>query len=80
MRVRQTARRSWRSPGGRPDAPATAHPKSHPLIDYVLTTAQWGGQALTMAAALGELLADITEAARTIGTLLPAAPNGRSAA
>ena len=42
------------------------------LIDYVLTAETRGGGPLTMGAALTELLADITEAARTIGTLLQA--------
>jgi hypothetical protein len=40
------------------------------LIDYVLTVEKRGGQTLTMGDALAELLADITDAARTIGTLL----------
>ena len=41
-----------------------------PLIDYVLAAERRGGEPLTMGDALAELLADITEAARTIGTLL----------
>jgi hypothetical protein len=41
------------------------------LIDYVLTAEQRNGGALTMGDALAELLADITEAARTNGMLLP---------
>jgi hypothetical protein len=40
------------------------------LIDYVLAAERQRGQTLTMGDALAELLADITEAARTIGTLL----------
>ena len=40
------------------------------LIDYVLAAEHQGGQTLTMGDALGELLEDITEAARTIGTIL----------
>ena len=46
------------------------------LIDYVLAAEKRGGGPLTMGDALAELLADITEAARTIGTLLQTA-NGR---
>jgi hypothetical protein len=41
------------------------------LIDYVLAAEQRNGGTLTMGDALAELLADITEAARTIGTILP---------
>ena len=48
------------------------------LIDYVLAAEKRGGEPLTMGDALAELLADITEAARTIGTLLQA--NERSPA
>ena len=40
------------------------------LVDYVLAAETLGGGPLTMGDALAELLADITEAARTIGTLL----------
>jgi hypothetical protein len=40
------------------------------LIDYVLANEKRSGDPLTMGDALAELLADITEAARTIGTLL----------
>jgi hypothetical protein len=47
------------------------------LLDYVLTAEKCGGEPRTMGDALAELLADITEAARTIGTLLRAAGNGR---
>jgi hypothetical protein len=39
------------------------------LIDYVQTAEQRGGEPLRMGDALAELLADISEAARTIGTL-----------
>ena len=46
------------------------------LVDYVLAAETRGGGPLTMGDALAELLADITEAARTIGTLLPP-PTGR---
>ena len=47
------------------------------LIDYVLAAEKRGGAPLTMGDALAELLADITEAARTTGTLLPQVGNGR---
>ena len=40
------------------------------LIDYVLAAETRGSGPLTMGDALAELLADITEAARTIGTIL----------
>ena len=40
------------------------------LIDYVLAAEKRSGDSLTMGDALAELLADITDAARTIGTLL----------
>ena len=40
------------------------------LIDYVPAAETRGGGPLTMGDALAELLADITEAARTIGALL----------
>ena len=40
------------------------------LIDYVLAAERQRGQTLTMGDALTELLADITDAARTIGTIL----------
>ncbi len=40
------------------------------LVDYVLAAETRGGGPLTMGEALAELLTDITEAARTIGTLL----------
>jgi len=40
------------------------------LISYVLATEQQNGQRLTMGEALAELLADITEAARTSVTIL----------
>ena len=46
------------------------------LVDNVLAAETRGGGPLTMGDALAELLADITEAARTIGTLLQTA-NGR---
>ena len=46
------------------------------LIDYVLAAEKRGGVPFTMGDAPAELLADITEAARTIGTLLQTA-NGR---
>jgi len=46
------------------------------LIDYVLAAETRGGGPLTMGDALAELLADITEAARAVGTLLQTA-NGR---
>jgi hypothetical protein len=39
------------------------------LIDYVLAAEKRGGEPLTTGDAMAELLADITEAARTIGTL-----------
>jgi hypothetical protein len=47
------------------------------LIEYVLAAEKRGGEPLTMGDALAELLADITEAARTIGTLLQQVGNGR---
>jgi hypothetical protein len=40
------------------------------LIDSVLAAEKRGGEPLTMGDALAELLADITEGARTIGTLI----------
>ena len=43
------------------------------LIDYVLAAEKRGGEPLVMGDALAELLADITEAARTIGTILQTA-------
>jgi hypothetical protein len=43
------------------------------LIDYVLAAEKRGGETVTMGDALAELLADITEAARTIGTILQTA-------
>ena len=43
------------------------------MIDYVLAAEKRGGETLTMGDALAELLADITEAARTIGTILQTA-------
>jgi hypothetical protein len=46
------------------------------LIDYVFAAERRGGETLTMGDALAELLADITEAARTIGTRLQPT-NGR---
>jgi hypothetical protein len=42
----------------------------------VLAAEKQGGQTLTMGDALAELLADITEAARTIGTILQQAGAG----
>ena len=47
------------------------------LMDYVIAAEKRSGQPLTLGDALAELLADITEAARTIGTILQAAGNGR---
>ena len=47
------------------------------LIDYLLAAERRGGGPLTMGDALAELLADITEAARTIGALLQNT-NGRA--
>jgi hypothetical protein len=47
------------------------------LISYVLAAETRGGQLLTLGEALAELLADITEAARTMGTILQAASRGR---
>jgi hypothetical protein len=46
------------------------------LIDYVLAAEQRGGDTLTMGDALAELLADLTEAARPIGTI-PQTATGR---
>ena len=47
------------------------------VIDYVLAAEKHAGQTLMMGDALRELLADITQAARTIGTLLQQVGNGR---
>ena len=47
------------------------------LIHYVLAAEKQGGQPLALGDALGELLADITEVAHTIGTILQTARNGR---
>ena len=49
------------------------------LVDYVIATETRGGQPLALGDALGELLADITEAARTIGTTLQQAGDRRKA-
>ena len=49
------------------------------LIDYVLAAEKQGGETLTMGDALAELLADITEAARTIGTILQQVGDRRKA-
>ena len=49
-------------------------PQGSALIDYVLAAAKRGGERLTMGDALAGLLADITEAARTIGSLLQTRP------
>jgi hypothetical protein len=46
------------------------------LLEYVLAAENRTGAPLTMGDALAEFLADISEAARTIGTLLPTT-NGR---
>ena len=46
------------------------------LIYYELPPDKQGGQTLTLGEALGELLADITEAARTIGAILQQAGAG----
>ena len=43
------------------------------LVDDVLAAEKRGGEPLTMGDALAELLADITEGARTIGTFLQTA-------
>jgi hypothetical protein len=40
------------------------------VIDYVLVAEQRNGATLTLGDALAELLADISDAARTIGTIL----------
>ena len=40
------------------------------MIDYVLAAEQRNGVALTLGDALAELLRDISDAARTIGTRL----------
>ena len=47
------------------------------LLAYVIAAENRSGQALTLGDAIGELLADISEAARTIGTILQAAGHGR---
>ena len=46
------------------------------LIDYVLAAEKQSGQTLAMGDALTELLADITDAARTIGTILQRVGDG----
>ena len=43
------------------------------LIDYVLAAERQRGQTFTLGDALAEFLTDITDAARTIGTLLQTA-------
>ena len=47
------------------------------LLTYVLAAEQQGGQPLMLGDALAELLADITEAARTIGTIVQQVEHGR---
>lgn len=49
------------------------------LIDYVIAAETRGGQGLTPGDALAELLADIAEAARTIGTNLQQVGDRRKA-
>jgi hypothetical protein len=44
------------------------------LLEYVLTAEQRNGARLTLGDALTELVTDISEAARTIGTILRAGP------
>ena len=62
----------------RPDTPATAHSPSQRAYRLRVRRRKRSGQTLTMGEALTELLADITEAARTIGRLLqPAGPRVR---
>jgi len=48
------------------------------LLAYVIAAENRSGQALTLGDALAELLADITEAAHTIGTIVRQVGNGRS--
>ena len=47
------------------------------LVRYVLAAEQRSGQTLTMGDALAEVLADITEDARSSGTILQQVGNGR---
>jgi hypothetical protein len=49
------------------------------VISYVLTAETRSGQTLALGDALAELLADITEAARTIGTILQQVGDRRKA-
>jgi hypothetical protein len=44
------------------------------LVEYVLTAEQRNGARLTLGDALTELLTDVSEAARTIGTILRPVP------
>ena len=44
------------------------------LLEYVLTAEQRNGARLTLGDALTELLTDVSEAARTIGTILRPVP------
>ena len=59
-----------------PDTPATAHSPSQ-RVHYVFAAETPGGQTLTLGDALAELVADITEAARTIGTILQRGTDSR---
>ncbi len=47
------------------------------LINYVIAAETRGSQPLALGDALGELLSDITEAARTIALILQQVGNGR---
>ena len=69
-RSRSAAGRVRARSARRPYAPATAHRVSQRALAYVIAAENRSGQALTLGDALAELLADITEAARTIGTIL----------
>ena len=53
-----------------PDAPQQRILHRTALLDYVIAAETRNGQPLMLGDALGELLADIAEAARTIGTIL----------
>jgi hypothetical protein len=55
------------------DSQAISESHRSTLIDYVLAAEKRNGEPLTMGDALAELLTDITDAARTIGTLLQTA-------
>ena len=61
---------------GFPGADGVCHTHRSALIHDVLAAETRGGQPLALGDAIGELLADITEAVRTIGTILQQAAHG----